>query len=103
MNLEAVFHTYDGYALCGLIYQNNTNYYIHTVDVYDGMILYSATPIDDNEAEILMRNEIELRLLVESATHTIQFNTTNSETYWAEVTDKTRINLPERGVYLYAK
>lgn len=103
LDIEAVFHTYSGYMLAGLVKKERKLYYAHCVDLYDGMILYAMAPIDDNQAEILMRNEIELRQIVEIATHTVEFNTTDSTDRWVEIGPDTLIALPAHDVYLYAK
>ena len=103
MNFETVFHTHSGYPLSGLISSDTRLYYAHAVDIYDAIFLYTLTPIDDNEAEILMRNSRELRDLVEMATFTVEFNTKNGDETWREVSEDLHINLPAPGVYLYAK
>jgi len=101
MDFETVFHTHSGYPLMGLVLAEKATYYAHATDIYDGMILYALTPISYDEAELLMRNALQLRELVERATHTVEFNTSTGSFIKSEITEKTRLNLPKTGTFLY--
>lgn len=103
MDIETVFHTFSGYPISGIIKNCNQNYYIHSLEIYDGMILYTASPLSDDDAELLMRNQLELRQIIELATYTLEFNTTNNDCIWKPVTEQTIITLPASGAYLYKK
>lgn len=102
MKIETVFAETSGYPMSFLASSKEQYYYVHALDIYDGIILYSVSPICYDKSDKLMRNNLQLRDIVLDCTHTLECNTANGFSIWRESSGEQLTTIPEVGLYLYS-